>query len=762
MSVVRRHLSTIGIGEVFLQCPPSHLLPSAYCNGIKLGGSFITPEILGIIKASPEDFIVREIASEAAAGKGIIEELRIAEIRTAADHTQCTENNNALHEVTESELHLAAQEEQEEDLEAVLPPIDVLKRILNHHCPFEADTVLASIQTLSDSIKIQVAQGNTNAEGHLTILIPPVSGRTSCLGVMKKGGDRGSFHRALVLAFPLLKSQTVPPEKPECDDEPAIRVLIDDTFFGLIPFLKDPGESIQALYEFRSRGCPTSFEGMVKVHKRRRTNNWNDGKNDEILLPFKLDLSKEQRRSIHHFFNRGFRGLDTATVNDYPINNEEGSEKTSALLVKWSKHAKLSAIKKAKSSDFKDRYILCVMRKRQREHLVAVQSLTRALRVRQSDIGIAGIKDMQAVTYQFVTIKNTTSQQVENANSKLRHEGIELSALQEVNQVIQSGSLKGNRFDIVVRDLHRIHVEANESGEAMERRVPCDRCHLEVRVKALRQTGFINYFGEQRLGSPGDANEVGVRSFDIGRAMLQHNFDLAVDLLMSGRLVCRGPEEMESPAIRKVRQTWKDSGRDASLTLECMPKMDILVREKVVLQGLRRYHNSLDALKCLHFNIRMFWINAYQSYIWNTMASERILRLGRKVVKGDLILDENGDVRLVNDSNISTTSFDEVVLPLPGHSIEYPQNEIGKLYDDLLKKEKVSFNKDAPPEATAKGAYRRLICRPAHVSADMIDDDEVHVTLVKLGFDLPSGSYATMLLRELMVKTVYRRQNELH
>jgi len=44
----------------------------------------------------------------------------------------------------------------------------------------------------------------------------------------------------------------------------------------------------------------------------------------------------------------------------------------------------------------------------------------------------------------------------------------------------------------------------------------------------------------------------------------------------------------------------------------------------------------------------------------------------------------------------------------------------------------------------------------------MIDDDEVHVTLVKLGFDLPSGSYATMLLRELMVKTVYRRHYELH
>ena len=39
---------------------------------------------------------------------------------------------------------------------------------------------------------------------------------------------------------------------------------------------------------------------------------------------------------------------------------------------------------------------------------------------------------------------------------------------------------------------------------------------------------------------------------------------------------------------------------------------------------------------------------------------------------------------------------------------------------------------------------------------------DVVTKLVKLGFDLPSGSYATMLLRELMVKTVYRRQNELH
>jgi tRNA pseudouridine13 synthase len=755
MSALRRHLSTIGMGDVFLRPPPSHLLPSAYLKGSQ-GGTFVTPEILGTIKRTPEDFVVREIASKALCGNVIKDEHRIADLRTIVVDT-ASRVDIVIPKVDEAPF-VAHQD----DLEEILPPIEVVKRILHQNCPLEAEGILASIQSLSATVKDQIQKRMTNTEGLHRIMVPSITGESYCLGVFKRGGDRGSFHRALKRSFPLLKSQTAPKEETKPEEDPTIFVCADFNFFSLIPYFLKPEESLWDLHDFRSKGCPLPVEGDKKTSfkRKRMDNNLNGSNGDQqkIILPFKPNLSKEERREIHNFFSKNIRDFETATIHDYAIQDNVGADtKTSALVVKWSKHAKRVAEKKTKSSDQKETYTLCVMRKRQREHLVAINYLSKALRVRPADIGLAGIKDMQAITYQFITIKNKSPNEISQANNILNQQGIELGSCQQVNECISTGSLDGNRFEIVIRDLQRIRVAEKDNGEVYENKITCDHVHLEERIDAIRQSGFINYFGEQRLGSPGETSEVGVRSFDIGRAMLQQNFDEAVNLLMTGRLVCSGTEEQESPMVRKVRGTWKDSGGDASLTLASMPKIEIMAREKVVLQGLKRTNDSLDAIKCLGFSVRMFWINAYQSYVWNTMASERILRLGPNVVEGDLILDEHGKIHLVDASNVSTSKFEEVVLPLPGYSVQYPQNGIGELYDSMLKREKVTFAKDAPPEGTAKGGYRRLICRPDHVAVDIMEEGNGNVMSVKLAFDLPSGSYATMLLRELMVTTVVRR-----
>ena len=96
-----------------------------------------------------------------------------------------------------------------------------------------------------------------------------------------------------------------------------------------------------------------------------------------------------------------------------------------------------------------------------------------------------------------------------------------------------------------------------------------------------------------------------------------------------------------------------------------------------------------------------------------------------------------------------------MVLPLPGHGIEFPSNEVGRLYKELLLREQVTFEKvGAPPESMPKGGYRRMLCRATNLSCSRWED--VGGVSAKLSFDLPAGSYATMLLRELMLTTVAR------
>mmetsp|Transcript_8104 Transcript_8104/g.16917 ORF Transcript_8104/g.16917 Transcript_8104/m.16917 type:complete len:288 (-) Transcript_8104:151-1014(-) len=283
-------------------------------------------------------------------------------------------------------------------------------------------------------------------------------------------------------------------------------------------------------------------------------------------------------------------------------------------------------------------------------------------------------------------------------------------------------------------------------------------------VDGVKKTGFINFYGEQRVGSPGDEAAVGVRPFDIGRAMLQSNFAKAIDLLMRGRSKSRGGEFAEKEDIRKARALWKETGgSNPAAVLEAIPR-GALDRERTVLKGLKRYgtDDPLAAIRCLHHGVRMFWINAYQSYCWNIMATERIKRFGTQPVVGDLYQEDDGkqrEVKVVTNPAEDKVELSQVVLPLPGFGVQYPCNEIGDLLKKMLMDDGVEFKKDAVPEATARGAYRHLVAPAGSLAVELLDtnDDDGSVGNAKFTFDLPSGSYATMLLREVMGTTLARR-----
>jgi tRNA pseudouridine13 synthase len=322
--------------------------------------------------------------------------------------------------------------------------------------------------------------------------------------------------------------------------------------------------------------------------------------------------------------------------------------------------------------------------------------------------------------------------------------------------------LEGNRFEVTVRDLKRIQVDSMGGQPASERLTRCDHEHIEAMVRRIRKHGFINFYGEQRVGSSGSSDETGVRGFDIGRAMLQRKYDLAIDLLMTGRSICRSEHGRESDRVLRVRQAWKETGGDAKATIKAFQGGDYMPRERLVLKGLNRYgkDHPLDALRCLGYNMRMFWINAYQSLIWNKVASIRIQKCGYQVIKGDLYFEKDDinqeTVRVAESDDTSSVSLSQVVLPLPGYNIRYPNNEIEEIYKNLLKQDDIIFEKEAPAESTAKGSYRRLIVHPSCIDLEVDDKCTYPGMKAKLTFELPKGCYATMLLRELMITTTTR------
>lgn len=62
--------------------------------------------------------------------------------------------------------------------------------------------------------------------------------------------------------------------------------------------------------------------------------------------------------------------------------------------------------------------------------------------------------------------------------------------------------------------------------------------------------------------------------------------------------------------------------------------------ERTLVQGYERVGmkgNFLQALSFLNRNARNLYCHAYQSYLWNKLASHRILTHGKILVKGDIV-----------------------------------------------------------------------------------------------------------------------------
>ncbi len=71
------------------------------------------------------------------------------------------------------------------------------------------------------------------------------------------------------------------------------------------------------------------------------------------------------------------------------------------------------------------------------------------------------------------------------------------------------------------------------------------------------------------------------------------------------------------------------------------------------------------------------YLHAYQSYIWNKMVTKRFELFGFQPVIGDLVrkLNNKDEIITLVAENINDFTIDQVVLPLPGHSVKYPDNQ---------------------------------------------------------------------------------------
>ena len=118
----------------------------------------------------------------------------------------------------------------------------------------------------------------------------------------------------------------------------------------------------------------------------------------------------------------------------------------------------------------------------------AVRIITKALGIEMRDVGIAGMKDKVAVTTQWVSVPAPAKAvDLEERAKALTLDNITVLDAKRHGNKLKTGHLKGNRFDILVRDVEDDAVPA--ILKAMER---------------FSKEGVPNLFGVQRFGKEGD------------------------------------------------------------------------------------------------------------------------------------------------------------------------------------------------------------------------------------------------------------------
>lgn len=374
--------------------------------------------------------------------------------------------------------------------------------------------------------------------------------------------------------------------------------------------------------------------------------------------------------------------------------------------------AEIGPVRKSLNVAGKGRYLACVLVKRDWDTLLAVKAITEQLDLSAESVHIAGIKDAKAVTAQHVSIGRVTPEQV----SQVKIKDINLYPLRFVNEKIHSGLLSGNCFRIVIRAIAC-------SSYAIEKRIE----NIQKEVSGL--SGIANFFGHQRFGTIRPITHV------VGEHVIRGEWEKAAFAFLAMS------SEYEHPEARRVRQQLWDE-RDFKAALHCFPHK--LKYERFMLRHLAKHRNDfVGAFRRLPMKLCRLFVQAYQSFLFNKFLSTRI--------KHEMPLDKvlNGDYTVkVNNATC-------VALPLVGFKQFFSTGKQGEIEMEILEAEDVKpnyFRVPQMPKISASGGLRTALASISSLSVEKSVRDQANRSRqqVRIGFMLPRGSYATVLLREFM------------
>jgi tRNA pseudouridine13 synthase len=248
----------------------------------------------------------------------------------------------------------------------------------------------------------------------------------------------------------------------------------------------------------------------------------------------------------------------------------------------------------------------------------------------------------------------------------------------------------------------------------------------------------------------------------VGQALVKGDFKKAAMLFLAR------PSPTEHPDSRRARQALQAT-RDFNKALKDYPKQ--LRFERLMLRHLAvKPDDYVEAFRRLPPRLLELFPQAYQSYLFNRVLSRRLMhgfRLNTAEV-GDIALNvERSGLpmltmhKVVDNENIAEVNRGieagkmRLAIALIGYKHKHTIGTQGKIENEILEEENVTprdFKVKAVPEISLRGNLRTATIALNNFDSKEITADVANRTelAANLTFTLNKGSYATIVLRELM------------
>lgn len=344
----------------------------------------------------------------------------------------------------------------------------------------------------------------------------------------------------------------------------------------------------------------------------------------------------------------------------------------------------------------------------------ATAKLARALGVPASGVTHAGLKDKHALTEQHVCVRATAADRAEGPRWSAKRIGF-------ANGALTAAAIECNEFEIVVRDLGR---------------AACNEMRERARCLGTGSEGawFVNSYGDQRFGSA------------------RHGEGFAAAHLVKGefveavRLLIATPARKDTGTRRVFTRVAAARWGEWAALAKDLPRCP----ERAAVEVLAAGGSGVEAFAALPHFLQEMCVDAWQSHLWNEAAWRLVAGAGP--AEGAETADRRGTHLL---AAARAAALAEVRMPLPGPEMAMREPWRGAM-EAVLREAGVSVEELLVPGLRRPrfGSPDRpvLACARGFALEGPRDDSGVSGRgrlAMRVRFELPSGSYATEVLRAL-------------